>query len=261
MAVITISRGTFSGGKDLAECVAAKLGYQCISQEVLNEAAQEYGISMDRLTHALASKPGFIENVNRERARYLTFITAELLKYAKDGNLVYHGMAGHLLLQDVPGIMRVRVIADMEYRIKAAMERHQFSRHQAIQFIKKADASRIKWTKILYNADWLDLKLYDLLINLEHQSMDAACAVTCAAANSPQFVDTPEVLKNRHDLWIAADVKSHIMAEAGIQNGKLDVTADGSIVTLNGKIGSSADREKAREIACHVPGVTQVIAN
>ena len=261
MSVITISRGTFSGGKELAECVAGKLGYQCVSQEILQEAAREYGISMDRLTHALASKPGFIENVNRERARYLTFITAELLKYAKDGDLVYHGMAGHLLLHDVPGIMRVRVIADMEYRIKAAMERHRFSRHQAIQFIKKADARRIKWTKILYNADWLDIKLYDLLINLEHQSMDAACGVACAAAASPEFEDTPEILKNRHDLWVAADVKSHIMAEAGIQNGKLDVTADGSTITLSGKIGSVVDREKARSIACHVPGVTQVISS
>lgn len=35
MAIITISRGSYSKGKEVAEKVAEKLGYECISRDVL----------------------------------------------------------------------------------------------------------------------------------------------------------------------------------------------------------------------------------
>ena len=49
MSIITISRGTFSGGRDLAECLAQKLGYPCISREVIVEAAERYGAGVHLL--------------------------------------------------------------------------------------------------------------------------------------------------------------------------------------------------------------------
>ncbi|MGC8685573.1 MAG: cytidylate kinase family protein, partial [bacterium] len=53
MAIITISRGTFSGGQMLAECLAKKLGYKSISREILIEAAEKYGISENNLTRKM----------------------------------------------------------------------------------------------------------------------------------------------------------------------------------------------------------------
>ncbi len=35
MSIITISRGVFSGGEALAECVAVRLGYRCIDRDTL----------------------------------------------------------------------------------------------------------------------------------------------------------------------------------------------------------------------------------
>ncbi|MGC9027548.1 MAG: cytidylate kinase family protein, partial [bacterium] len=53
MAIITISRGTFSGGQMLAECLAKKLGYKSISREILIEVAEKYGISENNLTRKM----------------------------------------------------------------------------------------------------------------------------------------------------------------------------------------------------------------
>ncbi|MFA4836346.1 MAG: cytidylate kinase family protein, partial [Dehalococcoidia bacterium] len=53
MAIITISRGTFSGGKELAECLENKLGFKCLSREVLVGAASRYGAQLENLTRAL----------------------------------------------------------------------------------------------------------------------------------------------------------------------------------------------------------------
>ena len=40
MSVITVSRGSYSRGKEVAEKVAQELGYACISREVLLEASE-----------------------------------------------------------------------------------------------------------------------------------------------------------------------------------------------------------------------------
>jgi hypothetical protein len=44
MPIITISRGTFTGGKKLAGCLSELLKYPCISREVLAEAGEQYGV-------------------------------------------------------------------------------------------------------------------------------------------------------------------------------------------------------------------------
>ncbi|MGC8901413.1 MAG: AAA family ATPase, partial [bacterium] len=124
MAIITISRGTFSGGQMLAECLAKKLGYKSISREILIEAAEKYGISENNLISAMEEKPTISEHLslNIDRFRYLSFIQATLCEHAKNDNLIYYGHAGHLLLKDVCPVIKVKVIASMEQRIEFAME-------------------------------------------------------------------------------------------------------------------------------------------
>ena len=89
MAIITISRGTFSGGKAIAECVAQRLGYKCISREMLRDAARDYGVSLDKLSEALSKPPGMLSGSERARMRYLAYIRLELLREIKDENVVY----------------------------------------------------------------------------------------------------------------------------------------------------------------------------
>ena len=45
MTIITISRGSYSAGKEVAEKVAKRLEYECISREVLLEASPEISLS------------------------------------------------------------------------------------------------------------------------------------------------------------------------------------------------------------------------
>ena len=64
MAIISISRGTFSGGKIIAERVAGRLGYPClVREEFLVEAGKEYGISERELTEAVNQPPPFWQQV------------------------------------------------------------------------------------------------------------------------------------------------------------------------------------------------------
>ena len=137
MAIITISRGTFGGGKAIAESVAERLGYRCIAREALVKASRDYGVPLDELSKALTDVPGTLERFHLARFHYLAFIQAELVRQVKDENVVYHGLGGHLLLRDFPHVFRVKVIADMEFHIKAVMERTNLTRPDAIKFIQR----------------------------------------------------------------------------------------------------------------------------
>ncbi len=44
MSIITISQGSYSRGKEIAEKVARKLGYECISRDNLIETSEEFSV-------------------------------------------------------------------------------------------------------------------------------------------------------------------------------------------------------------------------
>jgi len=258
MAVITISRGTFSGGKAIAECVAQRLGYKCISGEMLRDAALNYGVSQDELSDALTKPPGILHSSDGARMKGITYIRVELLKAVKDENVVYHGLAGNLLLQDIPHIFRIRVIADMEYRIKAAMERTNLLRTEVINFITKVDEKRDKWVKYLYNVDRNDPSLYDLVIDLEHIDVESACEVICVGARQKEYQRTPESQEQLNDLILAAEVKARIASDASIKNGHIQINALDGLITLSGKVTFMKDADRIRVVTLSTPGVKDI---
>jgi hypothetical protein len=83
MPILTISRGSLSGGTALAECVAQRLGYGCVSREVLVEAAAKYGVPEAKLSDFLDKVPGFWERLTVSRRLYLFFIQAIMCEFAQ----------------------------------------------------------------------------------------------------------------------------------------------------------------------------------
>ena len=53
MSIVTISRGSYSRGKEVAETLAERLGYACVSRDILLETCEEFSIPEIRLVKAL----------------------------------------------------------------------------------------------------------------------------------------------------------------------------------------------------------------
>ena len=172
MQVICISRGTFSGGQELARQLAKKLGYVCLSREELIEAATEEGIQVGKLEMAMV-KPGiFSERLALERDHYLAFSTAYLCEKATAGGLVYHGRTGHLLLPGVSHVLRLRVLADEEYRIRAVMQKLGLDRDKANRYMQEVDEDRKTWVHSMYGVsleDAANFVLHTHLSQIYHQ--------------------------------------------------------------------------------------------
>ena len=258
MAIITISRGTFSGGQSLAQHVAERLGYRVLPRIELHEAALRYVVSDEVLSDAISETPGFLERMGSERARYLACIRAALVRAVKDDNVVYHGLAGHFLLQGVPHVLRVRVIANTEFRIKGAMERTKLTRKEAIEYIRKTDEKRVRWTKFLYHVDWHDPSLFDLVINIDRLDISDASEIVAHAVELDRFKTTPETQKIMEDMALSTEVRAIVAMSKGVADSGLEVEANGGVVTLGGTVGTLADADTIREIVRSVRGVKSI---
>ncbi len=257
MAIITISRGTFSGGEKLAECLVQKLGYKSISRKILVDAAEKYGISENQLITTMEAKPAIKErlSLNIDRFRYLSFIQATLCDAAKNDNIVYYGHAGHLLLKDACPVIKVKVIADMEQRILFAMERNKISREEAIPYIKKMDKYRKKWTKFLYDIDWNDPSLYDVVINLKHTSIQTACDMISVMTTAPEFKLTETSKRAIADLTLESQVKARLASDDTTKDYMLKIAVRDGNVRVSGRVKNVEDANRIKTIIEEMPGV------
>ncbi len=192
MAIITISRGSYYRGREVAEKLAAKLGYECISREILLEASQEFNIAEIKLVRAIQDAPTILQRFTREKEKYVAFIRAALLKHVQQDNVVYHGLFGNFFLQNIPHVLKVRIVGDLEARVADEVEREGIAEAKAREIILRDDQERRKWALHLYGADIWDATFYDMVIHLKSITVDDAVSLLMNALQFPGFQTTPE---------------------------------------------------------------------
>ncbi|HMK65083.1 MAG TPA: cytidylate kinase-like family protein [Thermodesulfobacteriota bacterium] len=192
MSVITISRGSYNRGKEVAEKLAQKLGYECISRDILLEASSEYNIPEIKLIRAIHDAPSILQRLTHQKEKYIAFIRAALLKHIQKDNVVYHGLFGHFFLQDIPHVLKVRIVGALEDRVEDEVRREGISAEKAREIITRDDEERRKWALHLYGADSWDATLYDLVIHLKAFSIDDAVELISRARELPGFQTTLE---------------------------------------------------------------------
>jgi cytidylate kinase len=256
--VITISRGSFSGGKMLAECLASELGLRCIDREVIVEKAAAAGASQESLHDALDRPPTFWDRFTHTRYRYLTIIQAALCEEVSTGNVVYHGNAGHLLLYGVSHVLRARIVAPLAFRAAKVREKLKLDADGATAHIERMDRDRERWTRFLYGVDCRDPALYDIVLNLEALDICQACEVIAATARQGCFAETAESKAAMQDLVLASRVRAALAVNVATEDLEVQVTARDGAVSIAGRLSRFSGVAEIQEIAGRVPGVSSV---
>jgi cytidylate kinase len=210
MAIITISRGCYSHGKELAEMVAGELGYECVSREVLIDASNLFQVPERELFKSLHDAPSILKRLQYDREYYFDCIQAALLDRAKDDNVVYHGNAGHFMLPDILHVFKVRVVADMDQRIAFMMSKEGITQSQAAERIEREDSERRRWTQYLYKRDLQDPLLYDLVVNVGKMTLEEACDLICYISRLDTYRTTEESRRKIAELALASLVKAAV---------------------------------------------------
>jgi cytidylate kinase len=258
MSIIAISRGTFSGGEAVAKGVAERLGYRCVSREVIMEAAGRYDVPPEELLVAMDRRPPLWERVSGVRSTHRVLVQAALCEYARGGRLVYHGHLGHLFLPGVAHVIPVRVIADLEFRVTAAMNQQTLTRDEAIGYIDKVDKERREWTRFLFGIDWDDSHLYALVVNLGHLSVATACEMIASLAARAECQPTVASAKAMQDLTVKSRVAATLATDTRTRGILPEIVADDGIVTVTGTTQSPAIMAALPVVVREIEGVTDV---
>jgi cytidylate kinase len=211
MAIITISRGSYSKGKEVAEKVAASLGYDCLSREIILDASDHYHIPEIKMIKAIHDAPSILERFGHNKARYIVYYQSALARKVQKDNVVYHGLAGHLLLKGVPHVLKVRINADLDDRVKNEMERERIPEHEARTLLLRDDQERRKWTQNLYGVDPWDSTLYDIIVRIHKFTVDDAVDFISSTVNLTQFQTTKESQQKMDDLVLASQIKASLI--------------------------------------------------
>lgn len=195
MGIITISRGSYSRGIEIAQKLSQKLGYECISREVLLKASKDFNVPETELLHAIHDAPSVFDRMKDGKKNYMAYIREAFLDHIQKDNVVYHGYAGHFFTREIPNILKVRIIANMDFRIKVLMERENISEEEARKHLYKIDIERRKWSMYLYGIDTNVTELYDIVLHIDSIDVDCAIDILYDMAKRPCFQTTPELQK------------------------------------------------------------------
>lgn len=254
MQIICISRGSYGYGNELADKLAAKLGYDCMARENLTDSATDEGIPVGKIEAAILKRRPISEALAVKVELMKAFISARICERALEKDMVYHGRTGHLVLPGIGHVLRIRAIASAEERINMTLRRMpNLTREKAKQYNDRVDENRHRWVRTLYNAEWEDPNLYDITVNSSNMSADNAALALVSVAQLPNFKETPASRQALQDSLLAS--RCRLALGENEHTGDLAVT----IKANRGNVAVTYLPRQSRE-AEYIPGVLEKIA-
>jgi len=204
MAVITISRELGSNGDRIADLLCEELGYCRVDKAMLTHIAQEAGVDTDAILDVEQSfskrarlVSGEMTSLYRkqtsvfEKARpvddvtYAQVVRETMEEFARAGNALIIGRGGQMVLRDWSNTLHVRLFASLDVRVRRLMRQENITEAEARRRIGASDEKRRQYIRRVHNnADWRNLKYYDLAIDTSRITPEIAAQMIMAAAKA-----------------------------------------------------------------------------
>jgi len=174
MAIITISRLTGSGGREIATAVADALKFQFIDRTTMDFVIeQQFPVRREQLSR-----------LKQDPKVYDEMVRSAVAELAASHNVVVLGSGGQFLFARVAASLHVQIVAPLPYRIARVMRIAQADRQRAEQIIDERDRDKETFLRTLYGNDWRDPAHYDLVLNIDHFSNEVAVEIIVKAAQA-----------------------------------------------------------------------------
>jgi len=260
MSIVTVSHEIGAGGPEIGQKVAEKLGLHYVDQELISDAALRYGVLEEKLSSLDESKPSLFERFDAETRRYITVLQTALFEFAEKDRVVLMGRAGQWLLRGIPHVVRVRVMAPFDLRVKRLAKKlsgqmgEQTNPRTVQDMARRDDQEKLGRMRYLYEVDLRDPSLYDLVVNTDKLSIDAAVEMVAATLGRPELVTTPEAQQLVTDRALASRIQVALATNPETRKYRITVEAKNGLVTLEG----TAAMDEAVDVARAVRGVREV---
>jgi len=232
MPIVLISSRFEGSGEELAASLAAKTGWPMLCRSEMQDMARARGIRVGRLEMSVIKAPGRSEGLERQRKLYVAFLTATLCGMAGDGNLIYYGRAGHMLLPGVAHRLRVGLTVPYQQRVQRTARTLNLSQDRAELYLQQLDQDFEQWIKHVHRAEGRDADQFDVCLNLEQLGLTNAAALVCEMAQMPDFRPTPRSLRELEDMGLAARAEVELAFDERTALADVQVQADDGVLTV-----------------------------
>lgn len=181
--IYTIGREFGSGGREVGEKLAAKLGIKLYDKELLQQAAKDsgfceeifenhdekptnsflYSLVMDTYSVSGYSAAPFLDMPLNHKVFLAQFETIK--KIAEKESCVIVGRCADYALSDNPNCINVFIHADLDVRIKNVSRNLNITENKARDFINKTDKQRASYYNYYTSKKWGDSKSYNLSLD------------------------------------------------------------------------------------------------
>ena len=251
MGILTVSRQLGSGGDIIAKLVAQSLGWNLLDNEAFAKSAEEFGYVREELEHVDERKPGLIERFFRDsQLLYHDIVRAIMFEYAIKGNCVLLGRGSNIILSDIPGVLKVRIIAPIDVRASRLVENEEITKSMAEKFIEHNDQERASYSRHFFNAEWGDAVNFDLVINTKNVSFeDAKESILELLKEDRSFVVDPSSSSLLKDLSYSQKIKAKLMADDRVDATGITVSLDkNNKLLVSGRVNSEEEKETINEL-------------
>jgi cytidylate kinase len=260
MYFITISEMLGTDGEKIARQVSNEMHYAFYGEEELHKAAEELGFLSD-VMEMDEKGPAFFKRFFSEKPKiYLDRLQSVVYEVAKKGDAVFVGRGSQLLLHSFDCAFHVLVTGSMDRRVQRVMEEKQLGRELAEKMIQRSDHDKRGFIRFAFDEDWLNPRLYDLILNTDKLSDESAAKMITDGARSDEIkLCGLESVNTLGKLSLQRKVEAALL-EAAIPQQHLFVTVeDMDSVRLFGFVGSSEEREKIDAFVKRIKGVKHTI--
>ncbi len=181
--IITIGRQFGSGGHEIGELLAKKLGIPFYDRNLVKMAAEELHITEEQAELEDEKKlMSIVSNYNLAMGGYNDFManaefyapvgrdlyavqSAIIKKLAQKGSCVIVGRCADYVLKDYPGCINVFICASKEDRKNRVMDKYHLSERKAAEKVKKIDRERKYYYETYSGKEWGSIQSHQILMN------------------------------------------------------------------------------------------------
>ena len=179
---ITIGRQFGSGGREIGEKLAEKLGIKCYDKEIIKRASKESGVN-ETLFENADEKPvnsflysivahGFpayttpVQLDNMYSNDKIFNIQAETVKkIATEESAVFIGRCADDILREEEKLVTLFIYGNQGDRAERISKKYNISTKEANEMIRKMDKTRSSYYEFFANQRWGDMNNYMLCVN------------------------------------------------------------------------------------------------
>jgi len=259
MPIITLVSGIFCDKQSVLDKLVAESNYAVVNDDdIVEKVAAITGMEARKIRRAFSVKTSVFNKFTHEKECSIAHMRLAVAEIMAEEGLIIDGLAGHLIPQMIDHVLRVCLVADMQFRVANAIESGVANEKEARRRIREADGDLAGWVNTLFSKqDPWDEELYDIVIPMSSMNADQAQDIISQNLSKAVLRKSKPSNTAQRNFYLASHTEA-VLCKAGhdvtveADNGTIRIHINKHVLML-GRL-----EEELKRIAEEIPDVKSV---